>query len=286
MYRRILVSSWSRFAYSLEANQRELQVRVVPSRNPIGWTFCPIRRSSSSWSWRLAALAGVPPAAAAAGRARAALAPSRTRAAGPPGPASARATVMWASRCRIQNARPIARGWIRLSDGSDHRVHSKVVQAPHLVVVLGVGDGRPQHLLEMAGRDLRRVLQDRQRLRHGLAADEVGDQARLAGRHADVTGDGLGEHGLPSYFSAVDFSVCEPCARKVRVGENSPSLCPTMFSVTYTGMNFLPLWTASVCPTVRADRRAPDHVLMTFFCREALSASTFSTRCESMNGPC
>ena len=24
---------------------------------------------------------------------------------------------MWASRCRIQNARPIARGWIRLSDG-------------------------------------------------------------------------------------------------------------------------------------------------------------------------
>ena len=32
----------------------------------------------------------------------------------------------------------------------------------------------------------------------------------------------------------------------VRVGENSPSLCPTMFSVTYTGMNFLPLCTAMV----------------------------------------
>ena len=35
----------------------------------------------------------------------------------------------------------------------------------------------------------------------------------------------------------------------VRVGENSPSLCPTMFSVTYTGMNFLPLCTAMVWPT-------------------------------------
>src|SRR4029450_8711408 len=38
----------------------------------------------------------------------------------------------------------------------------------------------------------------------------------------------------------------EPCARKERVRANSPNRCPTMFSVTYTGMNFLPLWTASV----------------------------------------
>ena len=29
--------------------------------------------------------------------------------------------------------------------------------------------------------------------------------------------------------------------KKVRVGENSPSLCPTMFSVTKTGINFRPL---------------------------------------------
>jgi len=33
---------------------------------------------------------------------------------------------------------------------------------------------------------------------------------------------------------------------KVRVAENSPSLCPTMFSVQYTGMNLRPLWTAMV----------------------------------------
>ena len=39
-----------------------------------------------------------------------------------------------------------------------------------------------------------------------------------------------------------------------------------MFSVTYTGMNFFPLCTASVCPTISGttvERR--DQVLMTFF---------------------
>jgi len=30
---------------------------------------------------------------------------------------------------------------------------------------------------------------------------------------------------------AVVFSTWDPCPRKMRVGENSPSLCPTMFSV-------------------------------------------------------
>ena len=37
--------------------------------------------------------------------------------------------------------------------------------------------------------------------------------------------------------------------RNSRVGANSPSLWPTMFSVTYTGTNLLPLCTAKVCPT-------------------------------------
>ena len=34
-----------------------------------------------------------------------------------------------------------------------------------------------------------------------------------------------------------------------KVGANSPKRCPTMFSVTYTGMNLFPLCTAIVCPT-------------------------------------
>jgi hypothetical protein len=35
-----------------------------------------------------------------------------------------------------------------------------------------------------------------------------------------------------NYF--VTFAVCDPCFLKIRVGENSPNLCPTMFSVTNT----------------------------------------------------
>src|SRR3990167_2989488 len=40
-----------------------------------------------------------------------------------------------------------------------------------------------------------------------------------------------------------------PCPRKVRVGANSPSRCPTISSVTNTFMCCLPLWTMNVCPT-------------------------------------
>ena len=42
----------------------------------------------------------------------------------------------------------------------------------------------------------------------------------------------------------------------VRVGANSPSLCPTMFSVTKTGTNLRPLCTANVRPTASGRDRA------------------------------
>src|SRR5712691_9868365 len=73
---------------------------------------------------------------------------------------------------------------------------------------------------------------------------------------------------------------------KVRVGENSPSLCPIICSVTYTGMNFLPLCTAMVWPIISGtivERR--DQVFTTFFSFRAFSASTFSRRWPSTNGP-
>ena len=76
------------------------------------------------------------------------------------------------------------------------------------------------------------------------------------------------------------------CPRNCRVGENSPSLWPTMFSVRYTGTNFLPLCTARVCPTISGitvERR--DQVLTTFFSFSRFIASTFSRRCVSTNGP-
>src|SRR6202007_2868288 len=59
-----------------------------------------------------------------------------------------------------------------------------------------------------------------------------------------------------------------------------------MFSVTYTGMNFLPLCTAIVWPTISGrmvERR--DHVFTTFFSLRAFIPSTFSRRWPSMNGP-
>src|SRR5438105_912071 len=51
-------------------------------------------------------------------------------------------------------------------------------------------------------------------------------------------------------------------------------------------MNFFPLCTASVCPTISGttvDRR--DHVLMTFFSAPRFITSTFSRRWVSTKGP-
>ena len=59
-----------------------------------------------------------------------------------------------------------------------------------------------------------------------------------------------------------------------------------MFSVMYTGMNFFPLCTASVCPTISGttvERR--DHVLMTFFSDPRFITSIFSRRWVSTKGP-
>src|SRR5262245_13990560 len=51
-------------------------------------------------------------------------------------------------------------------------------------------------------------------------------------------------------------------------------------------MNFLPLWTATVCPTISGtmfERR--DHVLTTFLSNVLLRSSTSRLRCSSTNGP-
>ena len=88
------------------------------------------------------------------------------------------------------------------------------------------------------------------------------------------------------YFSPVVRFVIPLWARNVRVGENSPSLCPTMFSVTYTGTNLLPLCTAIVCPTISGrivERR--DHVRIARFSALFSIARIFTSRCASTNGP-
>src|SRR4051812_32995068 len=54
------------------------------------------------------------------------------------------------------------------------------VVAEQLVVVLGVGDRRLEQLAPVLGRRARGVREDGARLRHGLAADVVADEPRLA----------------------------------------------------------------------------------------------------------
>src|SRR2546429_67037 len=87
----------------------------------------------------------------------------------------------------------------------------------------------------------------------------------------------------PAAFSSAAFT---PWPLNERVGANSPSLCPIICSVTYTGMNFFPLCTAMVCPIISGtivERR--DHVLITFFSLRVFSPSTFTRRWPSTNGP-
>src|SRR5713226_7223864 len=87
----------------------------------------------------------------------------------------------------------------------------------------------------------------------------------------------------PAAFSSAAFT---PWPLNDRVGANSPSLCPIICSVTYTGMNFFPLCTAMVCPIMSGtivERR--DHVLITFFSLRVFSPSTLMRRWPSTNGP-
>ena len=99
---------------------------------------------------------------------------------------------------------------------------------------------------------------------HLLAADEVRHDPHLAGRDAEVFELGSRFHLVPHFCAgaagAAAAGVGAPgmaggapgapgftaflspvCPWKVRVGANSPSLCPTMFSVTNTGTCLRPL---------------------------------------------
>src|SRR5208337_4123693 len=109
----------------------------------------------------------------------------------------------------------------------------------------------------------------------GAAAGAAPPPAAAAGAPAPGT--------RPAAFSSAALTAWP---LKLRVGANSPSLCPIICSVTYTGMNFLPLCTAIVWPIMSGtivERR--DHVFRTFFSLRAFSASTLSFRWPSTNGP-
>src|SRR5438876_9665569 len=87
-------------------------------------------------------------------------------------------------------------------------------------------------------------------------------------------------------YLASALAVWAPCFLKTRVGENSPSRWPTMFSVTKTGLNILPLWTLKVRPTksgVIIERR--DQVLIGVLDLASLAFWIFSSKWPSTNGP-
>src|SRR5438309_2161056 len=173
--------------------------------------------------------------------------------------------------------------------------------------LVGVGHRAAEQLGDRERRALLDVGELRERRADLLAADQVRHHAHLARRDAEVlqvgsrfhlvphlaagaagaagvgapgmAGGPLGAPGFTAFLSPV-------CPWKVRVGANSPSLCPTMFSVTKTGMNLRPLCTAKVWPTSSGtivDRR--DQVFTTFFWLARFISSTFLITCRSMNGP-
>jgi uncharacterized protein YggU (UPF0235/DUF167 family) len=89
-----------------------------------------------------------------------------------------------------------------------------------------------------------------------------------------------------STCAVVSGGKSRPCPLKDRVGENSPSLLPTIFSVIYTGTNCLPLCTAMVCPTKSGVIiEALDHVLMTVFLPDSTFCWIFFSRLSWTKGP-
>src|SRR5690606_33187238 len=182
------------------------------------------------------------------------------------------------------------RALVRVAGGDEQLVRRDVV------VVRRVRDGRVEHLGDRPGGGPLRQLEQVARLAHGEAPDEVQHLPRLVGRHAGVAvlraharalvglalvvGDGSHQRRPFADFSWPAWNL------NVRVGANSPSLWPTIDSVTYTGTCLRPSCTAMVCPTMSGmivDRR--DQVLMTVFWPFSLRSSTFLRRWSSTNGP-
>src|SRR3954469_5905620 len=77
----------------------------------------------------------------------------------------------------------------------------------------GVGHGRAQGLLDGAGGRLLRELEDRVRLVHAPAADEVQDHPHLAGAHPDVAGDCACLH-FSSPLSSAPWRACRRACRR------------------------------------------------------------------------
>src|SRR3990167_1958337 len=84
---------------------------------------------------------------------------------------------------------------------------------------------------------------------------------------------------------ASSFAIRPPWRVNLRLGENSPSLWPTMFSEQITVIKFLPLCTRKVIPTISGKIvESRDQVLISTFC-PGLTFWIFSKSFGSINGP-
>src|ERR1700720_2542859 len=159
---RIAMSSCRSFPYSVRpANQRESQVRLTPSRRPIGLTFCPIAFSLRPRGGRTGF-------------------PNNDR----------------QMRERLTNA-PGASPRARAKPLQDHRVadvgrgDDQIVDI-EIVVILGVGDRALEGLLDIEGAPLAGKLEIGESLLNLLAADQLRQKIQLLRADPQHPGDRLG----------------------------------------------------------------------------------------------
>src|SRR5205085_10900719 len=129
---------------------------------------------------------------------------------------------------------------------------------------------------------------------------DVARQGRREARYAGISGRPRTQRGgvvlrqkRPDYCRKEHYRPLFTCVwrspawpRKVRVGANSPSLCPTICSETNTGTCLRPSWTAIVWPTISGktvDER--DHVRIIRFSLAAFIVSMRLISRSSTNGP-
>src|SRR5580704_3367002 len=87
-----------------------------------------------------------------------------------------------------------------------------------------------------------------------------------------------------AFAASCSLAILPPCLVNLRVKENSPNLCPTMFSVTTTFTWVLPLCTKKVNPTNSgAILQARDQVLISVL--PAWPFNTFFKTLGSTYGP-
>src|SRR5207302_4891194 len=170
----------------------------------------------------------------------------------------------------------------------DVRGRDDQLVAVEIVVRLGVGHGRAEHLLDLPRGGARSEREHGPRLRNRAAPDVLGHEPRLAGRHAHPAGDGLDLLALGGSHQVLLTSALRSpeWPRKVRVGANSPSLWPTICSVTNTGTCLRPSWTAIVCPTISGKTvEVLDQVRTICFEPDEFISSIRLKRRSSTNGP-